>query len=88
MMERKATRDRNKYESRLLELMSNRAVLDFSCELILQQVLNRKEICFRLDVLACQSELPSLSKKYKMNFSQHLVEYHYYRAIDDTHTTF
>lgn len=63
MMERKAARDRNKYESRLLELMSNQAVLDFSCELILQQVLNSKEICFRLDVLASQSEVPLLSKK-------------------------
>lgn len=63
MMERKVTGDRNKYESRLLELMSNQAVLDFSCELILQQVLNSKEICFRLDVPDSQSELPPLSKK-------------------------
>lgn len=45
MMEKKANRDRNKNESRLLELMSNQAVLYFSCELILR-VLNSKEICF------------------------------------------
>lgn len=63
LMERKAMRDRNKYESRLLELMSNQAVLDFSCELILRRVLNSKEICFRLDVLAGQSERRPLSKK-------------------------
>lgn len=81
MMEKKANRDRNKYESRLLELMSNQAVLDFSCELILR-VLNSKEICFRLDVLARQSELSPLSKEQGMNFAQHLVDYYYYGSTD------